>query len=129
MDVKATGQLRPNYHLLTVLYAPPGTSGGNSSSMVQYTNGSTTGTTVSIDSSFQAGVDVTATVGDGLGSTEFSASQTTDNTSSVSVNDPAGLFAGHAHAGFPSNRGDFLIADSCNFAASSEYRTPVHFVS
>jgi len=30
---------------------------------------------------------------------------------------------------FPSNRGDFLIADSCNFAASSEYRTPVHFVS
>src|SRR5262249_29639934 len=28
-------------------------------------------------------------------------------------------------AGFPSNRGDFLIADSCNFAASSDYRTPV----
>jgi len=32
------------------------------------------------------------------------------------------------HPGFPSNRGDFLIADSCNFAASSDYRTPVHFV-
>jgi len=32
------------------------------------------------------------------------------------------------HSGFPSNRGGFLIADSCNFAASSEYRTPVHFV-
>jgi hypothetical protein len=32
-------------------------------------------------------------------------------------------------AGFPSNRGGFLIADSCNFAASSDYRTPVHFVS
>ena len=31
-------------------------------------------------------------------------------------------------AGFPSNRGDFLIADSCNFAASSDYRTPVHSV-
>src|SRR5262249_29766478 len=30
--------------------------------------------------------------------------------------------------GFPSNRGDFLIADSCNFAASSDYRTPVQFV-
>jgi hypothetical protein len=30
--------------------------------------------------------------------------------------------------GFPSNRGDFLIADSCNFTASSDYRTPVHFV-
>jgi hypothetical protein len=25
-------------------------------------------------------------------------------------------------AGFPSNRGDFLIADSCNFAGSSDYR-------
>jgi Adenylate and Guanylate cyclase catalytic domain len=33
-----------------------------------------------------------------------------------------------AAAGFPSNRGDFPIADSCNFAASSDYRTPVHFV-
>jgi hypothetical protein len=31
-------------------------------------------------------------------------------------------------AGFPSNRGDFLIADSCNFAVSSDYRTPVHLV-
>jgi len=31
-------------------------------------------------------------------------------------------------AGFPSNRGGFLIADSCNFAVSSDYRTPVHFV-
>ena len=30
--------------------------------------------------------------------------------------------------GFPSKRGHFLIADSCNFAASSDYRTPVHFV-
>src|SRR6266700_968034 len=34
-----------------------------------------------------------------------------------------------AHPGFPSNRGDFLIADSCNFAASSDYRTPVHLRS
>jgi hypothetical protein len=31
--------------------------------------------------------------------------------------------------GFPSNRGDFLIAGSCNFAVSSGYRTPVHFVA
>ena len=30
--------------------------------------------------------------------------------------------------GFPSNRGDFLIAGSCNFAASSDYRTPVQSV-
>ena len=32
-------------------------------------------------------------------------------------------------SGFPSNRGDFLIAGSCNFVASADYRTPVHFVS
>src|SRR5438128_2042225 len=32
-------------------------------------------------------------------------------------------------SGFPSNRGDFLIADSCNFAAFSDYRTPVHFAA
>ncbi|MGH3123169.1 MAG: class I tRNA ligase family protein, partial [Streptosporangiaceae bacterium] len=34
-----------------------------------------------------------------------------------------------ASPGFPSNRGDFLITVSCNFASSSDYRTPVHFVS
>jgi hypothetical protein len=85
LDVVATGQITPKYQLLTVLYAPPGTNGGNSSSLVQYTSESSTGTTASIDSSFQAGVDVTASVGDGLGSTDFSASQTTDNSSSVSI--------------------------------------------
>ena len=34
-----------------------------------------------------------------------------------------------AGTGFPSNRGDFLIAHSCNFAASCDYRTPVHLVA
>ena len=32
-------------------------------------------------------------------------------------------------SGFPSNRGDFLIADSCNFAVCSDYRTPVQLCS
>jgi hypothetical protein len=40
---------------------------------------------------------------------------------------PSYVFSGNP-AGFPSNRGGFLIADSCNFAVPSEYRTPVHFV-
>ena len=31
--------------------------------------------------------------------------------------------------GFPSNRGAFLIADSCNFAVCSDYRTPVQLCS
>ena len=29
----------------------------------------------------------------------------------------------------PSKRGHLLLADSCNFSAPSDYRTPVHFVS
>ena len=89
LDVTATGQLIPKYQLLTVVYAPPGTSGG-SSSQVMYSNSSTTGTTASIDSSFQAGVDVSASVGDGLAGTDFTASQTTDNTSSVSISKTSG---------------------------------------
>ena len=82
LDVTATGQLYPKYQLLTVVYAPPGTNGG-SSSQVSYSSQSMTGTTASIDRSFQAGVDVAASVGDDLGSTDFTASQTTDNSSSV----------------------------------------------
>jgi hypothetical protein len=54
LNVKAAGQIIPKYKLLTVLYAPPGTSGGNIKTSVAYTDQSTTGTTTSIDSSFQA---------------------------------------------------------------------------
>jgi hypothetical protein len=32
-------------------------------------------------------------------------------------------------AAIPSKRGHLRLADSCNFSASSDYRTPVHFVS
>ena len=87
LDVKATGQIIPKYKLLTVLYAPPGTSAGNIRTSVAYTDQSTTGTTTSIDSSFQASLDVTASVGDdGLGdSTDFHTSRTTGKTSSVSI--------------------------------------------
>lgn len=52
------GQVRPKYMVLTVIYAPPGTNGGKSSSSVTYANGSTTGTTTSSSNTFKAGVGV-----------------------------------------------------------------------
>jgi hypothetical protein len=91
INAKAAGQVRPSYQLLTVLYALPGTSGGGSSSHVDYGSGSTTGTTDSVSSSFKAGVDVTASAGVNVGlvnlggSAEFTASQTSTDTSSLSI--------------------------------------------
>jgi hypothetical protein len=72
------------YVVLFVLYSPPGTNGGKSSSSVDYANGSTTGTTTSISQSFKAGFTITASVGTMLsgGSAAVSAStQTTDSAS------------------------------------------------
>lgn len=84
------GTLRPKYMILTVVYAPPGTNGGKSSSQVEYGNGSTTGTTLSTSSAFKAGVKVTASAGGGLfgGATvtsEFEATKTATDTSSLDV--------------------------------------------
>jgi hypothetical protein len=53
-----SGTLRPKYYILAVIYAPPGTQGGKSSSSVSYGNGSTTGTTVSASSSFKQNYSV-----------------------------------------------------------------------
>ncbi len=47
------GTVRPKYYVVTVIYAPPGTNGGRSSSSVAYANGSTEGSTVSSSSSFR----------------------------------------------------------------------------
>lgn len=58
--------LAPKYFVLTVVYAPPGTQGGMSTSSVSYGSGSTTGTTTSATKSFKEGVSVTATTGAGL---------------------------------------------------------------
>jgi hypothetical protein len=59
------GTVRPKYFILMVIYAPPGTDGGRSSSSVTYGSGSTTGSTVSASRSFkQSGsVSVTASAG------------------------------------------------------------------
>lgn len=48
-----SGTLQPKYKILTVIYAPPGTQGGGSTSSVSYGSGSTAGTTVSASKSFK----------------------------------------------------------------------------
>lgn len=66
-DAQVTsGQVRPRYQVLFVLYAPPGTTGGRSSSAVDYGEGSTAGSTTSTASSFRAGTSITASVGGGI---------------------------------------------------------------
>jgi hypothetical protein len=93
VNAVAAGQVRPAYQILTVVYAPPGTNGGRSSSQVLYGSGSTTGTVDSISNSFKEGVDVTASVGVTIdkivnlgASGDFTASQTNTQTSQVSIN-------------------------------------------
>jgi Carboxypeptidase regulatory-like domain len=92
LNATATGQVYPRYQILTVLYAPPGTNGGKSSSQVSYGGGSTTGTTDSTSDSYKTGVDVTASVGGDIGpvslgaSADFTASQTSGETSQIQIN-------------------------------------------
>jgi hypothetical protein len=92
VNAKACGQVRPSYQVLALIYAPPGTNGGKSTSQVVYGSGSTTGTTDSTSNSFKAGVTVTASAGVSIGgivdlgaSGEFTASQTSTDTSSVKI--------------------------------------------
>jgi hypothetical protein len=88
-NVIGTG--RPRYKVLALIYAPPGTNGGKSSSYVEYGTTSTTGTTTTTSSSFKDGIDVTASVGVNLtvvklgASGEFSASDTTTDTDSLDI--------------------------------------------
>lgn len=79
--------MRPAFHVLTLLYAPPGINGGKSTSMVDYGGGSTTGTTTSTSSSFKVGVDVSASASGSLGSasSDFKYSTTSTDTSSVEI--------------------------------------------
>ena len=93
VNVLASGQVLPTYQILTMLYAPPGTNGGKSSSQVSYASGSTTGTTDSISHSFKDGLEISASVGFGKqgpvnlgGSADFTASKTGTTTSQVSIN-------------------------------------------
>lgn len=82
-----TGTLRPRYQVLTVVYAPPGSS-GSYKSQVKYASGSTAGTTVSISDAVKTGYEITAKVGDDKafsGSGAYGSSTTTTNTSTLDV--------------------------------------------
>jgi len=61
-----SGTVQAKYYILSVIYAPPGTKGGDSSSSVKYGRGSTTGTTVSSSSSFKQGVSVSVSTDIGV---------------------------------------------------------------
>jgi hypothetical protein len=86
-----TGSVLPKYQVLLLLYAPPGTNGGKSTSTVDYGASSTAGTTTSNSSSFKAGVDISVQVSGSIGpvslgaTADFTYSHTTTNTNSIQV--------------------------------------------
>ena len=82
-----TGTIRPRYEILTVVYAPPGSNGGKSSSQVDYGSGSSTGTKTTTTSSFKDTVKVTATGGVGIltADASFQFAHSTTDSSAVAV--------------------------------------------
>ena len=88
-EVLNVGQLRPLYQVLTVVYAPPGTNGGKSSSQVDYGTGSTMGTKTTTSHSFKKEGSVTATCGVKVGPVGVDASFTVSK--SVAEIDTASL--------------------------------------
>jgi hypothetical protein len=81
----AYGTVRPSYMLLSVIYAPPGTNGGKSQSTVDYGTGSTTGSTVSVTKSFEAGIEIKVSVGSALNKVTAGFSFSETNTDEVSI--------------------------------------------
>jgi hypothetical protein len=85
-----SGLVTPKYYVLTVVYAPPGTNGGHSTSSVSYGSGSTTGTTVSSSDSFKQGLSVTVTAEGGFlgsgGQAEGNFGVTTNASNSQTLN-------------------------------------------
>ena len=86
-----TGTLNPKFYVLTVIYAPPGTNGGNSASSVSYAEGSTAGSTVSSSDSFKQDYKISASAEmnlDGFDTTaeaSVGTSGTTTNTQSTEI--------------------------------------------
>ena len=84
------GTVLPKYFVLTVVYAPPGTQGGSSTSSVSYGSGSTTGTTTSTTKSFKGSYSITATAGGGIfgngGEVSASFGFTRNNSDNASLN-------------------------------------------
>jgi hypothetical protein len=85
------GKATAKYLVLTVVYAPPGTEGGKSSSSVSYEAGSTTGTTTSANQSFKETNTISfdgsaGFLGNGLGGgLSFEWSHSTSDDESVEI--------------------------------------------
>jgi hypothetical protein len=87
-DPITTGTMRPKYYVLTVLYAPPGTSnGGTSGTLVDYGSSSATGTKTSVSSAFKDELDVGVTFAtkDVGVNAQFSMSSTTTDATSLQI--------------------------------------------
>jgi hypothetical protein len=85
------GIVTPNYIVLTVVYAPPGTNNGNSRSNVQYAAGSTTGTKTTASQTFKFANTLSFNGEGGFlgndtgGGTSFSFSRSTTDTQSLDI--------------------------------------------
>ncbi|HXI26668.1 MAG TPA: carboxypeptidase-like regulatory domain-containing protein [Pyrinomonadaceae bacterium] len=85
------GVFRPKYYILSVIYAPPGTNGGNSQSSVTYGTESSMGTTVSATKSFKEdkGVSLTVEGNSGVVSGKlgfsYAVGQNSSNTNSLEI--------------------------------------------
>lgn len=83
------GNITPRYMVLFVAYAPPGSTVSQGVSKVDYTSGSTAGTTETSEKSFKAGLKVTASVsGNAFGATagvSVSDSQSVEDASKTSL--------------------------------------------
>jgi hypothetical protein len=85
-----TGSGVAKYTVLSLVYAPPGTNGGHSTSSVDYGSGSALGTTTSVSNSFKAGFDLGAAIGKVLGA-DFSLSDTDTDSSSLEIKKTASV--------------------------------------
>ena len=86
--------IKARYKVLTVIYAPPGTTGGGSSSSVTYGSGSAFGSTTSSTNAFNQSYAVSAstTFGTNTGTTaNFSYSRNTSNTRAIDLNKATGV--------------------------------------
>ncbi|HLX44160.1 MAG TPA: hypothetical protein VKR43_12030 [Bryobacteraceae bacterium] len=85
------GTVVPNYLVLTIIYAPPGTNGGHSTSSVSYQAGSTAGTTTSSSQSFKTGVSISVEASGGIlgngggAGVSFGSSQSNTDSQSVDI--------------------------------------------
>jgi hypothetical protein len=83
------GTCKPKFMILSVVYAPPGKTGGGSSSAVTYGASSTLGSTVTSSQGFNASHTVTASVGAGViffnASASFGTSRNTVDATSEDV--------------------------------------------